>query len=120
MDQTEQIIEALKDAGVKAEQVLTDALPVLLAETRALGLAYVIGGCIAAVLGIAACLALGKHAHTLLDHVRDTGDEGGVMFVASAMAAIVAGCLGLAGPIVALCHLPLLFAPTVYLVERLL
>ncbi len=115
MDQTEQIIEALKDAGVKAEQVLTDALPVLLAETRALGLAYVIGGCIAVVFGTVLCWILTKHCAKLMDN---SAEE--LLCFGVGVAAGCAGALAIAGVCVGLTWLKLLMAPTLYLVERLL
>ncbi len=66
MDQTEQIIEALKDAGVKAEQLAVDAMPVLVAQIRARAIVTaIVWGCVVAAYLVFVCYAYRRLPDTI-------------------------------------------------------
>ncbi len=93
MDQTEQIIEALKDAGVKAEQLAVDAMPVLVSQIRARA---IVAAVVWAVV-VAAYLMFARYAYPRLPDTiavaEGNGDDATAAGVRLALWAIV-GILG--------------------------
>lgn len=118
MDQTEQIINALREAGTKAGEILADSLPMLVAEARAVGLAHVIAGGIVAVLGLVLCFALTRRLPAMLKGPNTDCTDGAMSL--TSLGALASAVLAIAGVIVALNHIKPMMAPMLYLVEQLL